>query len=1027
MKLKDFFNKTSIRDFYRLKLMPHHLGIIKTKENNALLTHFTAESGRSMVEILGVLAVIGVLSVGGIMGYRFAMDKYRANDIINEVNLRVQDVWHRYQDTPMPDSFDEYAFTTQTGFPIDVIPSGNDITFSVDVNNVPNGVCKQVLQMGLDNNIVKIIRIVPTDVNSEDGVIFQNNVNVCETYGEMSGMRFLASLEQLGDEMGNKSPTDANGDPTTYCFTKADCPAVANNSCYECINNLCEPDCPISRPYCNTKNTTNPTCEVCLTNDHCSEGYICDEATFTCKQFKTKCADNEFRTYNGSCMPCSTYSNIRVNTTPFEYKINGRVVYKDDESGEEMCKQRCRGNGKYITKTETGGDEPIIYCSYTCVDGYSYQSIDRCVKCSEKVSANLPNNVDKAKEQCLACGYHWILDGTRNELKCIAQSCPPGKIYSLGGEGQSYQNPFICLSLEEARAKNSKSGYLWTFHEKESDSPAFIDAVKNACTANDSEYIIEYNGTGSRAICLLPCKTGTFRRTNEGSCIPCNDPGTHSIGGNGWYKDQTEACEACGRIAYNHQCKPACTKGSQWMSYQKNCFACSNSTTETRVDTNGTVDALTKDLCEACGRQVVKLENGQSHCLFSSCSEGYFRTTSGLCIPCSSTGYGDVATDEDCTAACDGVKYPARHIVTAGSAKRCYLKCADNYYQNNNGACQKCTDAGTWNYVSFPELIQSCENCGRRVIDTRCELQRCPTGYWQDIGGDCKPCSDNYSLYTTVMANDPETKAAHDKQCVECVNTKIKTKSVVNNQCLTTACQTGYFLRNDHQCISCDDNGTFDIYNSDATQFENNKAQCLACGNRILIGNHCVKVIRGTKGVCNDYGNGGVAGYSAGNGQKYRGNADTGYACFDCTKDNAPTVGNDSMGREQCNSCGGNRQFVNGKCLLGHCTGGIDFMTLVGCKKCSFSVGRHEIAQEDSLECRECGSNKFVQQVDEGENAHYYCMNKPSTGSFIAADGTELPCHWDQDVKIGLDVVSIEACYQCNREVNPENSLCLAP
>jgi len=37
------------------------------------------ESGRSMVEMLGVLAVIGVLSVGGIYGYKQAMMKIRMN------------------------------------------------------------------------------------------------------------------------------------------------------------------------------------------------------------------------------------------------------------------------------------------------------------------------------------------------------------------------------------------------------------------------------------------------------------------------------------------------------------------------------------------------------------------------------------------------------------------------------------------------------------------------------------------------------------------------------------------------------------------------------------------------------------------------------------------------------------------------------------------------------------------------------------------------------------------------------------
>jgi len=47
----------------------------------------TNETGRSMVEMLGVLAIIGVLSIGGIAGYTLAMNRYRANEILNAVSL----------------------------------------------------------------------------------------------------------------------------------------------------------------------------------------------------------------------------------------------------------------------------------------------------------------------------------------------------------------------------------------------------------------------------------------------------------------------------------------------------------------------------------------------------------------------------------------------------------------------------------------------------------------------------------------------------------------------------------------------------------------------------------------------------------------------------------------------------------------------------------------------------------------------------------------------------------------------------
>ena len=40
-----------------------------------------------MVEMLGVLAIIEVLSIGGIVGYSYGMDKYRANQNINDIML----------------------------------------------------------------------------------------------------------------------------------------------------------------------------------------------------------------------------------------------------------------------------------------------------------------------------------------------------------------------------------------------------------------------------------------------------------------------------------------------------------------------------------------------------------------------------------------------------------------------------------------------------------------------------------------------------------------------------------------------------------------------------------------------------------------------------------------------------------------------------------------------------------------------------------------------------------------------------
>ncbi len=50
------------------------------------------ETGRSMIEMLGVLAIIGVLSVGGIAGYSKAMMKFKINKLIEQANTVINNI-----------------------------------------------------------------------------------------------------------------------------------------------------------------------------------------------------------------------------------------------------------------------------------------------------------------------------------------------------------------------------------------------------------------------------------------------------------------------------------------------------------------------------------------------------------------------------------------------------------------------------------------------------------------------------------------------------------------------------------------------------------------------------------------------------------------------------------------------------------------------------------------------------------------------------------------------------------------------
>ena len=63
-----------------------HLDYRVKPDNDSVCT------GRSMVEMLGVLAIIGVLSVGAIAGYSKAMMKYKLNQHAQAVNMLINNV-----------------------------------------------------------------------------------------------------------------------------------------------------------------------------------------------------------------------------------------------------------------------------------------------------------------------------------------------------------------------------------------------------------------------------------------------------------------------------------------------------------------------------------------------------------------------------------------------------------------------------------------------------------------------------------------------------------------------------------------------------------------------------------------------------------------------------------------------------------------------------------------------------------------------------------------------------------------------
>lgn len=73
--------------------------------------------GRSMIEMLGVLAIIGVLSIGGIAGYSHAMKKNKINTLKQSISHVVMQVKNYYINH---DSYE--GLTTDTAIEAGIIP-----------------------------------------------------------------------------------------------------------------------------------------------------------------------------------------------------------------------------------------------------------------------------------------------------------------------------------------------------------------------------------------------------------------------------------------------------------------------------------------------------------------------------------------------------------------------------------------------------------------------------------------------------------------------------------------------------------------------------------------------------------------------------------------------------------------------------------------------------------------------------------------------------------------------------------------
>ena len=314
------------------------------------------QSGRSMVEMLGVLAIVGVLSVGAIGGYSYAMDKYRANQTIQDIQLRAGDVLAQVN-TAHTVNLLQWPTTSTVGYPIGYDEEGGGIL----VSKVPERVCDMIFQ--------ELVPEVIVVINGQSYIAYES---VC---AEDNTMKFMygTSKEDYNPCPSGASKDGKGGYATTIDGTECYCNTAdtiyKNGSCYNpCIEGtsqdglggLVSTTSGISC-YCNEIDTIyknkecQPKPEGCTKNAECNRGEYCNvvyTGTEECVSWST--------TLSGTCRVAADDLASKPDSAPF-YISTQKMLW-------QAAKNFCSALGKKsvtLSDFECGSTFCSSGCDYT--------------------------------------------------------------------------------------------------------------------------------------------------------------------------------------------------------------------------------------------------------------------------------------------------------------------------------------------------------------------------------------------------------------------------------------------------------------------------------------------------------------------------------------------------------------------------------------------------------------------------------------------------------------------------------------
>ena len=314
-----------------------------------------SESGRSMVEMLGVLAIMGVLSVGGITGYRYAVNKARANDTIARLYRRAVIVSGQ-REAGQDGSLDGFK-ETDGDYPIanDSLTNatGDSTAFTMTAANVSEDVCKLIHEMEF-----KLATITPAKENCTNGDM---------TFTFNNDLRERTAADEAGGATGGESGGETPDTPDDTCTD----PHSSETCCTQMTNGegawrdgiCCNGAFPIATA---TVSGTIPNYQCCSDDDfsltccelaiaHNSGGYHANQCCTVAHLW-----DGQYATY-------SSQASVQL----LEYCCQNGGYYNDSSAGYKCCSygKDVWGNDNETCCHNYYGSGAWSYSTYTCTVG----------------------------------------------------------------------------------------------------------------------------------------------------------------------------------------------------------------------------------------------------------------------------------------------------------------------------------------------------------------------------------------------------------------------------------------------------------------------------------------------------------------------------------------------------------------------------------------------------------------------------------------------------------------------------------